>query len=176
MYNVQQISYMGTYSIPEVCQMINRSERTVRQMIANGLTTIDDKRPTLIRGTNLIDFLLNENDKNRCPIEFHQFYCLHCRQARVPKGKVIWFSREHPTLPNMCGICPVCGCKMHKVYKIADISRLKREFRLTESPCIPHSLDSSLNCRVDDGDNGATSCNQEFMKFEEKGDTNANKN
>ena len=54
MYNVQQISYMGTYSIPEVCQMINRSERTVRQMIANGLTTIDDKRPTLIRGTNLI--------------------------------------------------------------------------------------------------------------------------
>ncbi|MFQ6744584.1 MAG: hypothetical protein ACLRFN_01215, partial [Alphaproteobacteria bacterium] len=71
MYSTQNISYMGTYSIPEVCQMI-----------ANGLTTIDDKRPTLIRGTNLIDFLLNENDKNRCPIEFHQFYCLHCRQAR----------------------------------------------------------------------------------------------
>ena len=175
MYNVQQISYMGTYSIPEVCQMINRSERTVRQMIANGLTTIDDKRPTLIRGTNLIDFLLRENDKNRCPTEFLQFYCMHCRQARIPKGKNVWFLRENPISPNLCGICPVCGCKMHKAYKVSDVPQLRCEFHIGESPCISHSMLSTVNCRLEDGDNDATSCKQEIMKFEEKGDANANK-
>lgn len=128
MFKTNKISYFTCYSTHEVALLIGRSEHTVLKFIKQGLKTIDDKHPFLVRGLDLKEFLKKQNDKNRRPTNFDEMYCLKCRECMVPLHKEIWFLKSSNAIPHAAGKCPVCGSTMCKPYKITDYSDLHRHF------------------------------------------------
>ena len=135
MFKTNKISYFTCYSVHEVALLVGRSEHTVHKFIKNGLKTIDNKQPFLIRGLDLKEFLKAHNDKNRRPTEFAEMYCLKCRECRVPLHKEIWFLKSSNSIPHAAGKCPVCGSTMCKPYKIADYPNLRHCFTIKTTNC-----------------------------------------
>ena len=169
MFKTNKISYFMCYSVHEVALLVGRSEHTVHKFIKNGLKTIDNKQPFLIRGLDLKEFLKAHNDKNRRPTDFAEMYCLKCRECRVPLHKEIWFLKSSNSIPHAASKCPVCRSTMCKPYKIDDYPRLKQTFHFVEKPCISDStqshLDDHFDTRTNLTENNTIKKVQECMKF-----------
>ena len=132
LYTHNKLRYWYAYDIDEICLHFKDKglhAQTVRKWIKSGLDTIDSKKPCLIYGYYLIDYLKNQNSKNKCQTEFNQFYCFKCQDARPIYQKRVALTQETPFLKAKA-ICRECKTAMHKSYKIDDFSRLKQKSRL----------------------------------------------
>jgi hypothetical protein len=103
-----------SYSVEEVARLLNRHKSNVRTWIREGLSTIDGRRPTLIHGLDLKNFLRKrrQSTKQTCPPG--HFFCVKCRAPRPPAdGRA-----EYLPLTSASGmlraICPDCGILMHR--------------------------------------------------------------
>lgn len=163
MFKTGKISYMTCYTIPEVCQIIHRSERTVRDFIKDGLKCIDSGTPKLIRGYDLIKFLKCKNNINRTNLEFSEFFCLKCKEAVFPKGKQITISGNGPIMVG--AICAVCGTRINKPYKMTDLPELRRIFKIVEKLSISDSVSMPLDCNISESDNTPQTGNQIRMNL-----------
>ena len=170
MFKTNKISYFNVYTIAEVGCIINRSERTVRDFIKDGLKTIDDKRPFLIRGYDLIEFLKAKNVQNRHQTSFDEMFCIKCREVRHPKARQIQIhNSNNRQFISVSAVCSVCGCTMNKEYKLEQLGDLKRNFNIVEKLSISDSGNCPVNCRLSDSinrqKNGSYKKEQLCMQF-----------
>src|SRR5258708_38230303 len=96
-----------TYTVKEIARRLDMHQHTVRRWLQDGLVTIDDRRrPVLIRGQDLVDFLKCRRDsaKRGCPPG--HIYCVKCRVPRMPAGDIAGYIPMTPTSGNLEGICP----------------------------------------------------------------------
>jgi hypothetical protein len=151
MFSTNGISYYKCYSVAEVGLQIKRSEKIIFAFIKDGLKTIDDKKPFLIRGYDLIAYLRKINERKKCPTEIYEMYCPKCREARTPKAKEITIEPDFGIKAK--GICPVCKITMNKNYKIDSLSDLKRIFHIVDKLCISDSDNPAVNFQIKDQNN-----------------------
>jgi hypothetical protein len=103
-----------SYRIDEIARLCGVSRATVRSWLEQGLPTIDSRRPMMVRGINLREFLARRrrDAKIKCPPG--HFYCLKCRSSRRPaEGMADYIAQEHGA-GNLAGICPVCERWMYR--------------------------------------------------------------
>jgi hypothetical protein len=144
--------------VSEVGLLIGRSEKTVFTFIKNGLRTIDDKKPFLVRGQHLIDYIQKLNATRKCPTEFNEMYCPKCKEARHPKAKQICIEPDFGIRAK--GICPVCENTMNKNYKTDALSELRRVFKIVDKSCISDSDSPAVNLQINTPDNNQQNGNQ----------------
>lgn len=106
-------------------------KNTVHQWIKNGLETTDHKRPFLIRGCDLIDFLQARRKRRRRPCGTGQLYCFRCRAAKNPAGAMADYIPLTEKLGNLTAICPDCGLIMHRVVSVAKLQNIRRQVDIT---------------------------------------------
>lgn len=82
-YNYRIVKSCRSYSIVEVCQLINVCNRTVKDWIRlKGLEVIDqNSKPYLISGVELKKFLKTKRLNSKVKLNSTQFYCLKCQNA-----------------------------------------------------------------------------------------------
>jgi hypothetical protein len=138
------------YSVHEIAQLFEMHKNTVRAWIKAGLETIDDRRPILILGPQLISFLRLRRAKNKRPCAAGQMYCVRCRMPRFPAGGMAEFKPISHAVGNLNAICPECTCFMHRVINKSRLGEFqKTEITFTEplprlSEIIQPSLSSDL--------------------------------
>ena len=166
MFKTNKITYFDCYTLDEVGNLVGRSEKTIRTFIKEGLKTIDNKRPFLIRGYDLVAFLKQKNLKNRHSTNTDEMFCMKCREARTPKSKQICI-QSHECASFLCAsaLCPVCGTLMNKPYSIARFGELKRIFHIVEKLSIHDSYVSPVNYRTDNNQKRQTLGNQEKQQL-----------
>jgi hypothetical protein len=147
MYKTSGINYFSCYTVSEVAGILSKSEKTIFNFINEGLKTIDDKKPFLIRGFNLIDFLKNKNDKKRHPLKINEFYCLSCKEARAPEHKAITLIQNHTNLITQA-VCPICHKTMNRPYSISNYPELKKIFTIEEKLRLYDSETSPSNFQI----------------------------
>jgi hypothetical protein len=107
------ISRHRSYTIKELVAILRVNEKTVLRWIGNGLLTVDGcKKPVLIMGSALNQFLKNKDAKKKVSLGRNQFYCLTCKAPRHAKrGSVV-------VLYDMkVALCGVCSGKMSRTIK-----------------------------------------------------------
>lgn len=75
-----------SYTVEEIANRFSIHKNTVRRWIKDGLTCIDDKRPMLVLGQVLVEFLQARRVKNKQTCESGELYCVRCRAPRSPAG------------------------------------------------------------------------------------------
>ena len=114
-----------TYTVEEVARGWDVHRNTVRQWIKQGLPTIDQKRPLLILGRDLGEFLLARRHRRRRPCAPGEIYCVRCREPRVPAGKLADYQPVTETQGNLIGICPVCDCWIYRRVSLARLDQAR---------------------------------------------------
>jgi excisionase family DNA binding protein len=66
------VKALRTYTIDEAARTLEVHRNTVRHWIKAGLRVIDDKRPILILGSDLAEYLLRRREARRQPCQAGQ--------------------------------------------------------------------------------------------------------
>ncbi len=134
LYPHNRVRYWYAYDLDEICALFSDKGlhiQTVRAWVKNGLKTIDNGKPTLIYGNDLIDFLKEQNDKGKCRTSFDQMYCMKCKDARPIYQNKIKADLKNRVL-KVCGHCRTCKTIMYKNYKEGDLGELRRMFIMVD--------------------------------------------
>lgn len=109
--NPRKICSHRSYTIKELADMLAIDEKTCFRWIEEGLKIIPEcKKPILIKGADLKEFLHNRKLKRKIPLNRNQFLCLTCKAARYAKrGSIKVFDGKKNAL------CRVCNGKMSKI-------------------------------------------------------------
>jgi len=111
-----------TYTVEEVARRWGVHRNTVRQWVKLGLRTIDGKRPMLIHGRELAEFLQARRQQNKRKCRPGEIYCVRCRAPRVPAGNMADYEPQTDVLGSLIGICPSCDCV---IYRRVNVTRLE---------------------------------------------------
>jgi hypothetical protein len=80
----RRVKLHRSYSVDEVARLFDMHRNTVRAWIRDGLPLLDRKRPQLIHGTDLMDFLKRRRARNKRPCGPGQIYCVRCHSPQAP--------------------------------------------------------------------------------------------
>jgi hypothetical protein len=108
--NRQKIHGSMSYTIKEMVDCLNVSEKTCLRWIASGLPIVPGgKKPILMLGSDIKDFLRTKDSKKKIKLKRSEFYCLTCKAARSAKRGSITRKKKQKT-----GVCRVCSGKMSR--------------------------------------------------------------
>jgi hypothetical protein len=102
-------------------------------MLEADLPAITDRRPYLILGADLIDFLVGRRAR-RSVCKLSECYCFTCRIPREAAGKMADLYICSPKIGNLEALCAVCSRSMRKAVSLSRIDELKALFDLSVRP------------------------------------------
>lgn len=112
--NPQLVKIHRTCTVDEAARLLSVHKNTVRQWIKQGLQTVDDRKPTLLHGLDLRDFLQKRRRNAKRPCQPGEMYCVKCREPRRPAGAMADYLPISDTIGNLRGICPDCETLIHR--------------------------------------------------------------
>lgn len=107
------LSTHRNYKVDEAARALGACKETIRRWVKKGLPAISEKRPTLIRGEDLIAFLRARRiPKSKCAP--HECFCVKCRKPRHPSVQTANIVISSFGRPFLRGACGSCGARMNK--------------------------------------------------------------
>jgi excisionase family DNA binding protein len=119
------------YTVEEIAKLFGVHRNTVRQWVKRGLPTIDHRRPMLIHGSKLADFLQSRRLKNKRKCQPGEIYCVRCREPRRPAGDMAEYKPGTATTGNLIGICPHCESMMYRRVNPAKLEQVCGKLDIT---------------------------------------------
>ena len=102
-----------SYTIKELSDELGINKKTCLRWIASGLKIVGgSKKPILIMGSDLKDFLRNKGRKKKVKLNRSEFYCFSCRVPRRAKRGSIKKLKGTKT-----GLCHVCNGRMCRIFE-----------------------------------------------------------
>jgi hypothetical protein len=141
--NHRRVKIHRNYTVEEVAKLYGRYRNTVREWIRRGLPTIDRKRPMLILGRDLAEFIQARRLKNKQKCQPGEIYCVRCRTPRKPAEEMADCQPITTTLGNLIGICPNCESIMYRRVNLAKLEQVRGSLVITMTQALPHIGESS---------------------------------
>ncbi len=113
-FNHRLVKIHRSYTVEEVAGLLGKHKNTVRNWVKNGLATIDDKRPMLILGSDLLEFIKKRRAKNKQSCKPGEIYCVRCRAPKFPEGDMVEYSPVTEKIGTLIAICPDCDSIMNR--------------------------------------------------------------
>lgn len=129
--NHRLVKIHRNYSVEEAASLLCKHKNTVRGWTRNGLPTIDDKRPYLIHGHDLIAFLKAQREKNKQSCKPGQLYCVRCRLPKFPAGGMADYEPVTEKIGNLIAICPDCDSIMNRWVGLDKIEAIYENLDIT---------------------------------------------
>lgn len=120
-----------SYTVEEIAALYGVHRNTVRAWIKRGLPILDRRRPVLVMGSRLGEFLRERRMQNRRTCGAGEIYCVRCREPRAPADKLV---RYHPitlTQGNLVGICPTCSAGLYRRVSAKNLDQFRGFLRVT---------------------------------------------
>lgn len=126
-HNPNKSKIHRSYTVEEVALLYEVHKRTVRNWIIKGLAVCDDKRPILILGSDLKQFLQQQRKVNKRKCKPSELYCLKCREPSSPDQNTLEFIEETNTKGRVIAACSVCNSMMNKYFKLENLATIQRD-------------------------------------------------
>lgn len=109
--NPQKICKHRSYTIRELSKLLGIDKKTCFRWIDEGLSILPGcKKPILLMGCNIKEFLNNRKMRKKIKLNRNQFLCLTCKKASYAKRGSIKLMRGKKT-----ALCRVCNGKMSRI-------------------------------------------------------------
>lgn len=136
--NYRLVKKHRNYKVKEISRLLDVHKNTVHQWIKGGLSTVDDKRPAVILGCQLIAFLKARRLRNKRHCQPGEMYCLPCRGPKSPAGGMVDYLLINEKIGNLAAICPDCGSIMHRTVSIAKLGQTRGKMDITFPLALRH--------------------------------------
>jgi helix-turn-helix protein len=110
------------YTFEEAADALGVHKNTVRMWIKGGLAVANNRRPTVMSGAAIRDFLENRLKARKSPLKPGEFYCFRCREAA---GGMADFVAADSGLGTLTGLCPDCETIMYRRASLAKLGAAK---------------------------------------------------
>ena len=152
-YNTRLIKRDYPYFVSEIADLFHLHPNAIRRWIKQELVTVDDRKPVLVHGGDLIDFLdmRQAQRKQKCAVD--ELYCFRCRRPKHPRFNRIEVKMRSETRLNLSGVCDTCGAIMNRAGSVDKIEEYRRNF-IIQTPGggrISGRSDPSVMCHLEKG-------------------------
>ncbi|WP_300013516.1 helix-turn-helix domain-containing protein [uncultured Roseobacter sp.] len=121
--HLRGISKDRVYVVRMAARLVGVSEPTFRKWSKDGLRLIKDKRPHLVRGADIIDYLARRKARSRWQMAPDQFACMRCKGPSKPlEGSIQYHSQTNST-GRLSALCNVCTSKMGRFCSASERDR-----------------------------------------------------
>jgi hypothetical protein len=114
-----------SYTVEEVAGLFDAHKNTVRQWVKAGLPVCDDRRPTLILGVHLRDFLQHRKKARKRRCQADELFCMRCRAPKRPAGDMVDYSRMTATTGRLIAMCPSCSGMMNRYVSETGLAKIR---------------------------------------------------
>lgn len=152
--NYRLVKTHRTYTVEETAWLLGVHKNTVRNWLRDGLEAIDNRRPALILGSDLVVFLKQRRARSKRPLKPGEMFCLKCRAAVRPAGRMAEWVHVTDASANLRGICPSCESLVHRRVSLARIQAAIGDLEVIAEPAGRHirgTTDPSVNCDLQEG-------------------------
>lgn len=150
--NARRVKIHRSYAVDEAARLLGVHKNTVRSWIKRGLPTVDNRRPILILGRSLSNFLRTRRRRRRQPCQSGELYCLRCRAPKRPTALVAQYIPITPASGNLRATCADCSTVMYRRVSWSNLSISAAGIDVTLPEAMRHITDSTfpcLNCASD---------------------------
>lgn len=126
------------YTVEEAANLFGVHRNTVREWIKRGLPICDSKKPMLILGRDLAEFLYARRTKNKRSCQQGELYCVRCRAPKAPAGDMADYVAVTESLGNLIAICPDCEALMNRRVSLAKLNQVRGKLDITMPQALEH--------------------------------------
>ena len=119
----RRIKRNRSYEVNEAAEMLGVTPQTVRAWTRQGLPIIDDRRPFLIIGEALKDFLGAREKSRSRPLALGEFYCFRCKVPTTSALGLADYSPRTATSGRLETFCAQCEGPCGRMVSRADLPR-----------------------------------------------------
>jgi hypothetical protein len=131
------------YTVEEAAELYDVFKGTVRAWIKAGLPVLNDKRPMLILGSDLVAFHQARRKKNKQQCQPGELYCVRCRAPRKPAGDMADYQIITEKIGNLIAICPDCDNIMNRRVSLSTLEQISGKLSITLPQALEHIIDSN---------------------------------
>jgi excisionase family DNA binding protein len=149
-HNVRRVKIHRSYSVSEVARLLGVSKHTVSRWIDAGLPLVASKRPFLIHGSDLREFL-KARQPCKQPCRAGEIFCVRCRTPKRPAFDEVEYIPKTPTTGLLAGLCPTCASMIYRLTKTATLAAASGDLKVTHRLAQQRLCDSaapSLNVHL----------------------------
>ena len=129
-YNIRRIHLKQSYSVQEVAELFGLHKNSVLNWVKDGLRLNDDKKPYLVHGGVLSDYLKARQAKRKQLCKVDEFYCFKCRAPRRPWEGVVDIAIQNKTKLWLSGLCDHCNTMMYKASGLRRLPEYQKIFEV----------------------------------------------
>jgi hypothetical protein len=129
-YNTRLIKRDYSYFVCEIADLFDLHPNAIRRWIKAGLITLDQRRPILIHGGDIIDFLDARQAARKQKCGASELYCFRCWRPRSPRFGRVELEIRNETRLNLSGACEGCGTRMHRAGSVARLAEYWKAFSI----------------------------------------------
>ncbi len=129
--NYRLVKTHRSYTVEEIARLFGMHKNTVRAWVKAGLPTCDGKRPMLILGRELAEYLKARRTKNKRPCQPGEIYCVRCRAPKQPAGEMAEYQPITESQRNLMGFCPDCEGMIFRRASVAKLAQIGGKLDIT---------------------------------------------
>ncbi|MDH5731735.1 MAG: helix-turn-helix domain-containing protein [Gammaproteobacteria bacterium] len=141
--NPNLVKIHRNYTVEEIASVLAVHKNTVREWIKKGLQVIDCKRPVLIHGNELRQYLKDSQRRRKRTCKPDELFCLRCKTPQQPIGKMLDYEPMTETKGRLIGLCSSCEGVMNRYTSIAKLDELEDLFEITKLSNAKHIVKTS---------------------------------
>jgi len=129
-YNLRRIRIGQSYTVQEIAELFGIHKNALSRWIKDGLRPTDQRKPYLIHGSVLAEYLRKKQSgrKQKCTPE--EFYCCKCRVPRRAWENVADIKIQNEAKLFITGICAICETFVNRMGATGKLAEYQKTFTI----------------------------------------------
>jgi hypothetical protein len=129
-YNPRRARAGLSYTVQDVAEIYGLHKNSVLQWIKDGLPIIDQRKPYLIHGGDLAEYLRMKRSGRKRSCKPNEFFCFKCRAPRPAWENVADIQIRDKKRLSISGLCAVCRTAVHRAGSVRKLAEYQEIFSI----------------------------------------------
>lgn len=133
--NPMRVKATRTYDVMEAARALGRTAATIRNWIKDGLEVLASRKPFLILGQAIRDYIKGKSASRKASLQNDELYCLSCKSGRRPHNMAVAVIAQNGKTLRLSGVCVACKCACSRIISASKLQVFSEVFVFDDNAC-----------------------------------------